>query len=256
MTDDQTINFVIDMDIESPSSQGLYDHDERFRVPTPPQPPPPTIPSMPETIFTQPLASFIFNHTLSNESNKIFDNINYNALCQKSIVEFKQQYQPNDILLPDSNAIKMSESKLIPSEETVFQTCLGQFELSSSSSENNSIDNNHSLPINKNIQQEENIPLSIIQNSSINTTNDPSRSLDEFVRLLTQEAYTSKSTSSIKNQNNNNRSYNHAHHRHQREQQRRRKRSFQGNDNKTKKSLSNRFNSRRLHSPPSNNRTR
>ncbi|CAF4701901.1 unnamed protein product [Rotaria socialis] len=255
MTDDQTINFVIDMDIESPSSQGLYDHDERFRVPTPPPPPPPpppTIPSIPETIFTQPLTSFIFNHTLSNESSEIFENIHYNALCQKSIGEFSEQYQPNDIVLPDSNAIKMSESELIPSEETVFKTCLGQFE-SSSSSENNSMVDNHSLPINKNIQQAENIPLSIIENCSINTTNDPSRSFDELVRLLTQEAYTSKSTSSIKNQNNNNRSYNH---RHQREQQQRRRRSFELNDNKTKKSLSNRFNSRRLHSPPSNNRTR
>ncbi|CAF4284400.1 unnamed protein product, partial [Rotaria sordida] len=179
--DDQTINSVIDMDIDSPSSQGLCDHDERFRVPTPPPPLPPPLtlpplPSMNETNYTQPLTSLIFTATLSNESNKIFDNSNYSDSCHTSI----EQYQQSEILLTNSHLIPKSESIIIPSEETVFKTCLGQYESSSSSSssssENSPIDNNNSSSINDNTQQE-----------------DSNRSRDEFVRLLTQEAYISKS---------------------------------------------------------------
>ncbi|CAF4236211.1 unnamed protein product [Rotaria sordida] len=159
------------MDIDSPSSQGLCDHDERFRVPTPPPPLPPplTLPPLPstnETNYTQPLTSLIFTATLSNEPNKIFDNSNYSDSSHKSI----EQYQQNEILLTNSHLIPKSESIIIPSEETVFKTCLGQYESlssSSSSSENSPIDNNNSSSINDNTEQE-----------------DSNRSRDEFVNRI------------------------------------------------------------------------
>ncbi|CAF4342904.1 unnamed protein product, partial [Rotaria sp. Silwood2] len=254
IADDETINSVIDMDIESPSSEGLCDHDERFRIPTPPPPPPPPpplppplplppLPSINDIIYAQPLTSFILTSTLSNESNRIFDNSNYNDSYHRSI----EQYQQKKIQLTNSHLIPKSESIINSSEETVLKTCLGGlYELSSS--DNSLIDDNHSLSINDNIQQEENILLPLVKNSSRSIQDNSNQSRDEFVRLLTQEACMSKSSSPDKNQNNHKRTYDYHHHN--------RRRSFDDNDHTNKHSTSNHSNSHRFYSHSSNNKTR
>ncbi|CAF4739159.1 unnamed protein product [Rotaria sp. Silwood1] len=208
ITDDQTINCVVDMDLDSRSSQRLCDHDERFRIPAPPStPPPPSLPQLSqitlssisstnENIYAQSFSSiFILTPPLPNEPNKIFDDENY-----------------NDQILLSNLLITTKAESIIPSEETILKTCLGQFEsLSSSSpsSENSSIvDDNHSLNINNNnndLQKENNTNLTSIED-------DSTRSRDEFVKLLTKQAYISKSSSPVKIQNNRKRSYDYHHH--------------------------------------------
>ncbi len=242
VVDDQTMNSVIDMDLDSPSPQELYDHDERFRVPTPPPPLPPplTLPPLPpplnESIYTQSISSLMSTHTLSNEPNKIFDDQNYNDRCQK-LVEQLQEYRQQEITLLNTHITLKSES-IIPTEEAAFKACLGQFESSSSSSENSLTDDKHPLMINDDLQQGENILLPLIQD-------DSNRSRDEFVKLLTKEACISKSSSPIKNQNNPKHSYNYSKHR---------RRSHDDNDIE-KKNSSNRSNSHRNYTRPSNQKT-
>ncbi len=243
VVDDQTMNSVIDMDLDSPSPQELYDHDERFRVPTPPPPLPPplTLPPLPpplnESIYTQSISSLMSTHTLSNEPNKIFDDQNYNDRCQK-LVEQLQEYRQQEITLLNTHITLKSES-IIPTEEAAFKACLGQFESSSSSSSENSLtDDKHSLMINDDLQQGENILLPLSQD-------DSNRSRDEFVKLLTKEACISKSSSPIKNQNNPKHSYNYSKHR---------RRSHDDNDIE-KKNSSNRSNSHRNYTRPSNQKT-
>jgi hypothetical protein len=120
--DNLTITSVIDMDLESPSSQGLCDHDERFPVQTLPP------------IHNQPPISISFTQTLSNKPDKISDETNNN------------------------NTQLISESDLLVDKANVEQT-------ESTSNESNNIED------------------------------DTNRSRDEFVKLLTKEAYVSKSPS-------------------------------------------------------------
>jgi hypothetical protein len=235
------------MDLDSPSPQELCDHDERFRVPTPPPPPLPpplALPPLPpsnESINTQSLPSFILNPTLPNVPNKIFDDQNYNDRYQK-LFEQLQEYRQKELTVSNSFLTTKSET-IIPTEEAAFKACLGQFQSSSSSSssnENSPIDNNPPLIINDNLQQEENIILPLIQN-------DSNRSRDEFVKLLTKEAYISKSSSPAKNSNHSKRSYNYSKYR---------RRSHDDNDNNEKNHPSNRSNSQRRYTRPPNKKTR
>jgi hypothetical protein len=98
------------MDLESPSSQGLCDHDERFPV---------------QVIHNQPSTSIPLVQTLSNNT----------------------QLTQIESALSDADKVNVE------------------------SNENNNTDGNHS------------------------SENDSNRSRDEFVKLLTKEAYTSKSPS-------------------------------------------------------------
>ncbi|CAF5018463.1 unnamed protein product, partial [Rotaria sp. Silwood1] len=202
----------------------LCDHDERFRIPKPPSaPPPPSLPQLSqitlssisstnENIYAQSFSSiFILTPPLPNEPNKIFDDENYNDRYNKLVEQLKEQYRQKEILLSNSLITTKAES-IIPSEETILKTCLGKFEsLSSSSpsSEHSSIvDDNHSLNINNNnndLQKENNTNLTSIED-------DSTRSRDEFVKLLTKQAYISKSSSPVKIQNNRKRSYDYHHH--------------------------------------------
>jgi hypothetical protein len=221
---------VVDMELDSPSSQELCDHDERFRVPTPPPPLPPplTLPPLPpsnDNIYTQPvIPSLILTHTLSNEPNKIFDDPNYNDRCQK-LVEQLQEYRQKE------RTLSIKSQPIIPTEEVIFKAYLGQSESSSSSSssENSPLNDNNSLIINNNLQQEEKVLLPLIED-------DPNRSRDEFVKLLTKEAYISKSSSP-----NSKRSYDYSKHR---------RRSHNDNDNEKNNS-----NSHRRYTRPSSNKT-
>jgi hypothetical protein len=226
------------MDLDSPSSQGLCDHDERFRVPTPPPLPPPLIlPPLPptnENLYTQSVSSSIVTRTLSNEPNKIFDDPNYNDRCHKLVEQLKEHRQ-KELTISNSLVITKIES-VVPSEEAVFKACFGQFQSSSSSSENSPIDDNHPLSINNDLQQEDENILSLVQD-------DSNRSRDEFVKLLTKEAFISKSSSPPKIPNNHKRSYNYQNHR---------RRSHDDNENLS----SNRSNTHQQYSHPSNNNTR
>lgn len=240
------MNAVIDMDIDSPSSQGLYDHDERFRIPTPPPPPPPplppplVLPPLPPTnepIFTAPLVSFFLSHTSSNETNTIYND-------QNSI----EQYQQKDHVLSNLSS-KIKTESTIPSGEPVFRACLGQFESSSSSEESPANDNdlpirNDDTSLEHQQQQQENILLPVCQNSSINTESDSNRSRDEFVRLLTKEAYISKSSSPVKSSHNRHRIFDYQH---PRRHQRRLENNDDDDDSKKKKPSSSRVKSNRLH---------
>ncbi|CAF1190382.1 unnamed protein product [Rotaria sp. Silwood1] len=223
----------------------LCDHDERFRIPKPPSaPPPPSLPQLSqitlssisstnENIYAQSFSSiFILTPPLPNEPNKIFDDENYNDRYNKLVEQLKEQYRQKEILLSNSLITTKAES-IIPSEETILKTCLGKFEsLSSSSpsSEHSSIvDDNHSLNINNNnndLQKENNTNLTSIED-------DSTRSRDEFVKLLTKQAYISKSSSPVKIQNNRKRSYDYHHHQ--------RRRSH--NDNHEKKNSSSSYRS-------------
>jgi hypothetical protein len=230
------------MDLDSPSSQGLCDHDERFRIPTPPPLPPPLIlPPLPptnETMFPHAVSSLLVTRTLSNEPNKIFDDPNYTDRCQKLLEQLKEHRQ-KEIILSKAHLIPKTES-MIPSEETVLKVCFGQFQ--SSSSENSPIDDHHPLTMNVNLPQEDdNNILPLIQD-------DSNRSRDEFVKLLTKEAYVSKSSSPAKIPNDHKRPYNYHNHR---------RRSFDENDNDNdKKNSSSSSNTHRRYSRPSNNKTR
>lgn len=226
------MNSVIDMDLVSPSSQELCDHDERFRVPTPPLPPLPpplALPPLPptnESIYTQSVPSLFLTNTLSNEPNKIFDDPTYNERCQKLVEQLKERKKE----IVSSNLLLTTKAEaIIPTEETVFKAYLGQFQ-SSSSSTNSSIDDNHSLPINNNLQGEDNLLLPLVEN-------DSNRSRDEFVKLLTKEAFISKSSSPVKKPKNSKRSYE-------------RRRSQDDNDNE-KKILSNNSDSYQRYTRPS-----
>jgi hypothetical protein len=226
IVDDQTINSVIDMDLDSPSPQGLGDHDERFRAPSSP-----------------PVNGTIYTQTLSNEPNKIFDDPNYNDRCHKLVEQLKEQYRQKEIL--SSTLLTAKSESIIPTEEAVFKACLGQFE--SSSSENSPIDDNQSLTINVDLQHKENIILPLVQDSSLNIPDNSNRSRDEFVKLLTKEACISKSSSPAKDQNNHKCSYGYRN---------QRRRSHDDNDNTKKNSLSNHSSSYQHYSRPSNNKTR
>jgi len=139
--DNQTMNSVVDMELESSSSQGLGDHDERFRVRTP------------------PIIESIVIPT-SNEPN------NNNTQIELPLSE--PTLLTNDVIFP-------------PNIET-------------SSSENNNIDDDNSKQI-------------IIPNSSVDMDDVLNRSRDEFVKLLTKEAYISKSPSPSQTLNHRRRSY-------------------------------------------------
>jgi hypothetical protein len=178
------MNCVIDMDLGSPSPQELRDHDERFRVPTPPPPLPPLPPLSSESIYTQLHTSLTLNPTLSNEPNKLFDDPDFNNRCHKLVEQLKS-----------SNLLATTKSELIiPTEEAVFKACFGQSE-SPSSSENSLTDDNHPLVINENLPSVDMMTLPLVQD-------DSNRSLNEFVKLLTKEAYVSKSSSPTKKQDN------------------------------------------------------
>lgn len=172
--------------------------------------------------------------TLSKEPNKIFDDKNYNDRCHKLVEQLKEHRQ-KEITLSNALLIAKSES-IIPSEETVLNQCLRQFQ--SSSSENSSIDDNHPLAVNDDLQQEDENILPLIQD-------DTNRSRDEFVKLLTKEAFISKSSSPAKIPNEHKRSYNYHNYR---------RRSH--DDNEKKNSSSNRSNTHQRYSRPSNNKTR
>ncbi|CAM4853860.1 unnamed protein product [Rotaria socialis] len=172
----QTINDVIDMDLASPSSQGLGDYDERFRVQTPPS-------SINNPIYNQLATSLPLSQTLPAEANKMFDELNSNSI---------EIAQPLRIDLPLS--LSKNYVDLID-----FKPKLEKLEFSSN--ENNTIEDNHPLLINANSKQIMN------SNSLINIDDDSNRSRDEFVKLLTKEVYTSKPSSPSKVLNHHRRSY-------------------------------------------------
>ena len=251
LVDDQTINSVIDMDLDSPSSQGLCDYDERFRVPSPPPPPlPPPLTILPPlpSIYPRPLMSLNLTQTLPHEPNKIFDDPNYNDRCQKLVEQLKEQYRQKETSLSSTSLITKSESIIPTEEEAIFKACLGHCE--SSSSENSPVDDSPSLVISEDVQHEDNIILPLVQDSSINIPDDSNRSREEFVKLLTKEACISKSSSPAKDQDNHKRSYDYHN------QRRRSHDDDNNNNNKKKTSLSNHSSSHQRYSRPSNNKTR
>jgi hypothetical protein len=140
----QIMNTVVDMELEYASSQGLGDHDERFRVQTPPNT---------ESIIIQ----------TPNEPN------NNNTQIELPLSE--STHLINDV-------------SFIPNIETS----------ETSSKENNNIDEEKSKQI-------------IIPNSSVDRDDVLNRSRDEFVKLLTKEAYISKSPSPSQTLNHRRRSY-------------------------------------------------
>ncbi|CAF1260744.1 unnamed protein product [Adineta steineri] len=238
----EDINSVIDMDIDSPSSQGLNDHDERFRAltPPPPLPPPLSLPPLPTTnisVYTQSLLPLTLIPTLPNEPNKIFNDPNYNDRCHK-LLEQLEQYRQKETQV--SNILITTKSEeFIPTEEAVLKACLRQLE--SSSSENSPINDNHLLTINETLQDNENILIPLVKN-------DSNRSRDEFVKLLTKEAYISKSSSPTKNQNKP---------KHSDDNRNQRRRSYDDDDNNNntnkKSSVSKRSNSSQRYTRPSDN---
>jgi hypothetical protein len=191
------MNCVIDMDLASPASQDLRDHDERFRIPTPPPLPPPAIlPPLPPSI-NEPVTR---NHTSSsNEPNQVCDDPEFTDRCHK-LIEQVEEYRLKQ--LNSSNLLlTMKTESVIPTEEAILKACCGQIDISSSSSssrQNSPFDNNHQLV--------EMISAPLVEDDSI-------RSRDEFVKLLTKEAFVSKSSSPVKKQDNSKHSYDYTKHR-------------------------------------------
>ncbi|CAF1486170.1 unnamed protein product [Adineta ricciae] len=200
--DNRMINSVIDMDVDSPSSQGLCDHDERFRVPTPPPPPLPpplALPPLPPTIeavLNPSMLSIRLAPTLASEPNKMFDNSNYNSRCDKLFEEIRQHRKKETIstnlLIPAK-----TEATLL-SEEVVINKCVAQFEFSTS--ESSSLDDNQCPNEDEGVRDEENTLLSSLHDPTTAIDEDSNRFRDEFVKLLTKEAYISKSSSPTKDQ--------------------------------------------------------
>lgn len=232
------MNSVVDMDIASPTPQVLCDYDERFPIPMPP------LPLLPPSLVLQSLPSLIFNHTLTNDANNMFGNVNYNDSCYNSVENFKEQYQKNDSIQTNINPIENAACNTDLPEQTIVQNCLEQYE--SSSSEDSPTNDNHVSSVNSN--------LPLFQNPLINTDSNTDRSRDEFVRLLTKEAYTLKSISPSKNQSHHKIVYDYHHYD---QSQRTRRRSFNDDDHQKRKiSSSDRSNSRQFHSPLSKNKTK
>jgi len=152
--DNQIMNSAVDMELESASSQGLGDHDERFRVQTPP---------ITESIVIQPLPCLPLIQT-SNEPNNNNTQIEL-PLSEPTVLTNDVSFTP-------------------PNIETI----------ETSSNENNNIDDDNSKQI-------------IVQNSSVDMDDVINRSRDEFVKLLTKEAYISKSPSPSQTLNQRRRSY-------------------------------------------------
>jgi hypothetical protein len=143
--DNQTIQSVIDMELESPYSQGLGDHDERFRVPTPP---------ITESICNQPLP----------------------------LLPLIQANNESTIITSDNNIIQPTQNEIPLVEPTVLTNV--DITESSSKEVNDTMDDDQSKQI-------------IVPNLSIEIENHSNRSRDEFVKLLSKEAFTSKSPSPI-----------------------------------------------------------
>jgi hypothetical protein len=158
----QTSNYVIDMDLESTSSQGLGDHDERFRIQTPP---------IIESICNQLHPSYNEPSQISTESNN-------------NIIQFDQ---PKQIELP------LSEPNLLTNDITLTPNVE---EIESLSNETNNIDDD-----------DDDSKQIIIPNSSVDIDDDSNCSRDEFVKLLTKEAYILKSPSPSQTLNHRTRSY-------------------------------------------------
>ena len=168
---DQAMNEVIDMDLESPSpSQNLCDHDERFQEAPP-------LPSESNELSSPPVVS-------TAESTSIFNDRDYQIRCQNLIEQLQdyrlKQYQPID---PDSAT---KSEPIISTEEVVLTGCFEQLE--STSTEPNLQNEKSSSIIDELPPVEEPLPLPVDEL-------DSNRSLDEFVKLLTKEAYVKKSPS-------------------------------------------------------------
>ncbi|CAF4014095.1 unnamed protein product, partial [Rotaria magnacalcarata] len=174
--EDQTINDVIDMDLASPSSQGLRDYDERFRVQTPPS-------SISNPIYNHLATSLPLSQTLPADATKMFDELNSNS------IEIAQPLRIDLSLSSSKNYVDLID----------FKPKLEKLEFSSN--ENNTPDGNHPLLIDENFSQIMN------SNSLINIDDDSNRSRDEFVKLLAKEVYTSKPPSPSKVLNHYRRSY-------------------------------------------------
>lgn len=188
LTDNQTINTVIDMDLASPMSGDARDYDERFPTNTPPLPPTTILPSFPQISSIESVPNLILTQTVSNESKTILDDENYTNGCQKLIEQLKEY-----------NSKKSISNTDIPTEVSTVQNCLEQLESSSSSSSslssmNGATEDNNILIMNTDRQEiEEEEDDDKIESPLAD--DDPNRSLNEFVKLLTKEASISKSSS-------------------------------------------------------------
>jgi len=151
------------MELESPSSQVLGDHDERFPVQTP---------STTESIYNQPFTEIL--------SNKLPDKPN-NTDAQPIQIE-----------------LTLSEPNLL-TDDVTSKNYIEQID--SSSDENTKIDDHHSSTINNDSKQ------IVIPDSSIEIENDSNCSRDEFVQLLTKEAYITEPSSPPKVFEDRRRSY-------------------------------------------------
>jgi len=99
LPEDKSIDTVIDMDLASPISADLGDHDERF--PTNPSPPP-ELPSVPQATTMESASKLIFTQTLSNESKTILSDENYLNGCQKIIEQLKEYNSKTDMQSDDT----------------------------------------------------------------------------------------------------------------------------------------------------------
>jgi hypothetical protein len=181
---DQSINVVIDMDIDSSPSQTMGDYDERFR--TPPLPP---------LLYASALTDTTIAPSSLNGTNGDFNHSSVTDPSHPFLLPTRESTVPREVLLSTLLPPTKVES-VTPTEASLFQACLDQL---SSSSEQTVADESSLLNISDNVQQSPQVnPLDLIVDRSIALASDSNQSRDEFVKLLTKEAFVSKSSSPAK----------------------------------------------------------
>lgn len=219
---DRATRSIVDMELDSPKPQELCDRDDRFQIPSPqppPLPPPFCLPPLPasdsDPPFVQPPLSVALTPTLPSEPNKVFDDSDYNARCHQLLGQLEQCRRKKAW---QSSALPPTKLEaFIPTEEAILQTCVRPFISidSSAVSENLPSTGTDEVP-----HVDSFLPL--IAETMVDIDEDVDRSRDEFVKLLTKEAFTCKSTSPVDDENKHKRSQPHLYER---------RRSYEHDDN-------------------------
>ena len=182
------------MDIDLSPSQGLGDYDERFRSsPLPPL----CVSTSTELINTSAATPSLLIHTPLNGTNGDFNHSTFTDSVQPLVPLAEESDAPSEVARA-ATLLTANVESIVPANGSLIQACLDQLH-SSSSSENTLADDNSLLNIDEDGQHGP--PpnhLDPLEDCPIAAPNDPNQSRDEFVKLLTKEAFVSKSSSPAK----------------------------------------------------------
>ena len=189
--DDRTVHSIVDMDLDSPSSQELGDHDERFRLPYL-LPPPPPLSTLSEGGCT---SSFLPLHTLPNGFSRTLNDSNAKDQYEGLAIPLNGRHPSIDASTPNGLLTKKLESTA-PTPEPVSELSSGHM-ITTTRDQSPDIDN-PPLLISDDPYEKLDHGLISVQRSSVDVPDPIVQSRDELVKLLAKEAYVSKSSSPVK----------------------------------------------------------